>query len=89
MHIKTNSFGIIGSYTGKSNRQVWENLEWLSASGSPAHVTLRVPLIPDFNTPDDVERSVENLKRVGFTHFDRFTYKVTDKSKGEAPAATV
>lgn len=66
---------IYTAYTGKSNAQVWENLRWLSRHEDPANVTLRVPLIPEFNTEADTERSVERLSGLGFSRFDRFTYK--------------
>jgi len=56
--------------------QVWENLKWLSENHDREHVILRVPLIPEFNTEEDVERSVERLQELGFEKFDRFTYKV-------------
>jgi len=35
-----------------------------------------VPLIPEYNTEEDTERSVERLQELGFGKFDRFTYKV-------------
>ena len=65
------------AYTGKSNAQVWENLAWLAANYDHQHVFLRVPLIPEFNTDEDRERSVERLSKLGFEKFDRFSYRVT------------
>ena len=74
--IKDANDEIYTAYTGKSNCQVWENLRWLSLNSTPAHVTVRVPLIPDFNTEEDTERSVMKVKELGFTLVDRFCYKV-------------
>ena len=74
--IKDANDEIYAAYTGKSNAQVWENLQWLSENYDHEHVILRVPLIPEFNTEEDVERSVERLQELGFEKFDRFTYKV-------------
>ena len=73
--IKDANDEIYTAYTGKSNTQVWENLKWLSENYDREHVIIRVPLIPEYNTKEDVERSVEQLKELGFGKFDRFTYK--------------
>ena len=75
--IKDANDSIYTAYTGKSNAQVWENLKWLSENYDSEHTIIRVPLIPEFNTEEDVERSVERLKELGFGKFDRFRYKVT------------
>ena len=75
--IKDANNEIYTAYTGKSNTQVWENLKWLSENYDRDHVILRVPLIPEFNTEADTERSVERLQMLGFGVFDRFTYKTT------------
>ena len=40
------------------------------------HVTVRVPLIPQYNTDDDRDRSVAKLKEWGVKHIDRFDYVV-------------
>ena len=74
--IKDANDEIYRAYTGKSNAQVWENLSWLAANYDREHVIIRVPLIPEFNTEEDTNRSVERLKELGFGKFDRFTYKV-------------
>jgi pyruvate formate lyase activating enzyme len=74
--IKDANDSIYSAYTGKSNAQVWENLKWLSENYDREHVIIRVPLIPEYNTEEDTERSVERLKELGFGKFDRFTYKV-------------
>ena len=75
--IKDANDEIYMAYTGKSNAQVWENLAWLAANYDREHVILRVPLIPEFNTDEDRERSVERLSKLGFGKFDRFSYRVT------------
>ena len=67
---------IYTAYTRKTNAQVWENLTWLAGNYNREHIILRVPLIPEFNTEKDVERSVERLQTLGLGKFDRFTYKV-------------
>ena len=74
--IKDANDEIYTAYTGKTNAQVWENLQWLSDNYDREHVIIRVPLIPEFNTEEDVERSVEQLQTLGLGKFDRFTYRV-------------
>ncbi len=74
--IKEANDEIYKAYTGKSNAQVWENLAWLAANYDRDHAILRVPLIPEFNTDEDRERSVERLSKLGFGKFDRFTYRL-------------
>jgi pyruvate formate lyase activating enzyme len=68
---------IYTAYTGKTNRLVWDNLTWLAAHYDRSRVVIRVPLIPEFNTPADVERSMERISQMGFSQLDKFTYKNT------------
>ena len=75
--IKDANDEIYTAYTGKTNVKVRENLSWLAANYDREHVIIRVPLIPEFNTEADRERSVERLQALGFGLFDRFTYKTT------------
>lgn len=65
---------IYESYTGKDHALVISNLEWLLASGDPNRITVRVPHIPDYNTDEDVARSVERLKAMGVVDIDEFQY---------------
>ncbi len=76
--IKDADDGIYTAYTGKTNRLVWDNLAWLAENYDLKHVVVRVPQIPEFNTQADVEHSVEQLKIMGFSSFDRFTYKIPE-----------
>ena len=63
---------IYKTYTGKDNTQVIQNLQYLI--DHKAKVTVRVPLIPEFNTDEDVERSIDILQWMGITDINRFTY---------------
>ena len=67
---------IYRAYTGKDNRQVLENLRLLSDAGRCAEVTARIPLIPEFNDEDCRQRSVSQLRAMGFADFDLFEYKI-------------
>ena len=62
------------AYTGKDNTLVISNLEWILQHGDLNRITVRVPHIPDFNTDDDVARSMEKLKAMGVKNFDEFHY---------------
>ena len=50
------------------------NLKRLLEAAGPERVTVRVPLIPEFNTPEDRERSAERLRAMGVTRLDLFEY---------------
>ena len=65
---------IYKAYTGKDNAIVLANLEWLLKSGDPNRILVRVPHIPEFNTDEDVVKSMERLKAMGVTRFDEFRY---------------
>ena len=62
-------------YTTHSIAPLRRNLEWLAQNIDTNHITLRLPHIPDYNTPDDVSRSREYLNALGFKHFDELTYQ--------------
>ena len=80
--IKDINNSIYESYTSKSNQQVIENLKFLAQHGLADKITIRVPLIPGFNTADDQEKSIAFLKELGFKNFNRFTY-LTDTERAD------
>ena len=63
---------IYKAYTGMDNDNVISNLQYLLNNN--ANITVRVPLIPGFNTEQDIENSIEALQKMGFTDIERFTY---------------
>lgn len=65
---------IYKAYTGKENTLTMSNLEWILQQGDTDRVMVRVPHIPDFNTDEDVRRSMECLKSLGVKTIDEFTY---------------
>lgn len=65
---------IYKAYTGRTNARVIGNLRFLAAEGAAQKVLIRLPLIPDFNTRDDVLASRRQLEEIGFTRFDEFRY---------------
>ena len=62
-------------YTGQDNSLMLENLKRLLALVGPERITVRVPLIPDFNTEENQQRSQATLETMGICNFDLFTYR--------------
>lgn len=62
-------------YTGQDNARMLQNLEKLTALIGKERIVVRVPLIPDFNTDEDRQRSRERLEKLGVDQFNFFTYR--------------
>ena len=62
------------SYTGKDNSLVLKNLKVLLEAVGSKRVVVRIPLIPEYNTDSDREKSKATLEKMGFTDFDIFNY---------------
>lgn len=73
--IKETNDEIYRRYTGLSNQRVLDNLQELLKEGRGDDLVVRLPLIKDFNTQEDIERSTEKLRAMGVEHFDFFTYR--------------
>ena len=74
--IKDMNPDIYKAYGCKENKQVVGNLQWLAANGYADKVIIRLPLIPEYNTDEDRQRSQQQLEEMGFTNFDKFNYIV-------------
>ena len=74
--IKDMNPDIYKAYGCKENKQVVSNLQWLAANGYADKVIIRLPLIPEYNTNEDRQRSQQQLEEMGFTNFDKFNYIV-------------
>lgn len=61
-------------YTSIDSRRVLENLRWLAGHVDLQKVTVRLPLIPGYNTQEDRDRSRQQLEAMGFKDFDCFDY---------------
>ena len=66
---------IYSTYTKKTNKQTIQNLDWLASQGLAEKVIVRLPLIPEYNTPTDIIASRRMLEGMGFSHFNEFVYK--------------
>lgn len=73
--IKDMSTQIYFQYTEKENEKVISNLHFLIEQGKIGQIIVRTPLIPSYNMETDVDNSIQLLKEMGLSHFDRFTYK--------------
>ena len=69
--IKDMNPDIYKAYGCKENKQVISNLQWLAANGYADKVIIRLPLIPEYNTDEDRQRSQQQLEKMGFTNFDK------------------
>ncbi len=73
--IKDINNDIYKAYTGGiDNTNVVENLRVLIQCGCSNKITVRVPLIPDYNTKEDIKNSVSILKNIGISNFEYLTY---------------
>ena len=62
-------------YTGRNNEKMLENLRFLLSLIGPERITVRLPLIPEYNTEEDRQRSKALLQAMGIQKFDLFTYR--------------
>ena len=69
---------VYSSYCEADNARVLENLRYLASHQLQSMVTIRLPLIPDYNTVADRQRSRQQLEEMGFTLFDEFEYIVPE-----------
>ena len=76
--IKESAPDIYRAYTGGDSTSAWDNLKLLLSLVGPEHITVRVPLIPDYNTEADTDRTAQRLAAMGITRLDRFTYRTNN-----------
>jgi pyruvate formate lyase activating enzyme len=70
--VKDMNPNIYRAYTGIDNARVKDNLCLLEHD----EAIIRLPHIPDYNTPADIAASRKELEAMGFQHFDEFEYQV-------------
>lgn len=74
--IKDVNLDIYRNYTGVANDLVLDNLRLIAEAGRQSDCIVRIPLIPDYNTDTDREKSRKALEALGFDRFDLFTYQI-------------
>ena len=67
------------SYTGKDNSLMLENLRMLINAVGSGRIVVRLPIIPEYNTEEDREKSKKLLTQMGVTRFDLFDYKIKER----------
>ena len=67
-------------YTGRVGDSAHQ-LCYLKQYGIVNNVTIRVPHIPSFNTDEDVNRSIEQVKILGFKDIQEFEYLVLNRKQ--------
>lgn len=67
---------IYSHYTNQPNHNMLQNLDYLLCHCDHQKVTIRIPLIPNYNTDDDRIQSMEYLTLLygDDIHYDLFTY---------------
>ena len=68
---------IYQNYTSQTPDLLIRNLKLLGETMN-AQSTIRLPLIPHYNTPEDVQQSRKQLESMGFCDFDEFEYIIQD-----------
>ena len=74
--------GVYRRYTGGDASLMMENLRWLLSAVGAERVHVRVPLIPEYNTPEHQARSAEALRKMGFTSIETFSYVIRENPAG-------
>lgn len=72
--IKDINNDIYHKYTGITNEKTIENLRWLVNQGAVDKITVRIPRIPEYNTEEDIQKSVDFIQQLGITDLDVFEY---------------
>ena len=76
--VKDTDPSIYRAYTGGDVNKALDNLKLLLSLAGAGRITVRLPLIPGFNTEDDRKRSAAYLESVGVTDLDLFDYKIPE-----------
>jgi len=65
---------IYKTYTGRDNSLPITNLKWLIEQGSVDKIRVRVPLIQNYNSEKDTEKTILALKNMGISDIEFFKY---------------
>lgn len=66
------------AYTSQSFQLMFSNLKLLLKLAGPDKLHLRVPLIPNYNTKEDVQKTATQLKQLGCTQIEIFPYIIRE-----------
>lgn len=79
--VKDTDPAVYRAYTGKDFARAGENLRLLLSLVGAEKITVRLPLIPGYNTDAHRDRSEALLRQWGVTDFDRFDYVIKEKNQ--------
>ena len=74
--IKDMNPSIYKCYTSKDNAVVIDNLMKFVDLDLTEKVLIRLPYIKGFNTETDIQSSCQKLKQMGYSRFDKTSYKI-------------
>ncbi len=77
--IKDTDADIYRAYTGRDVSAALNNLRLLTTLVDPARIRVRLPLIPNYNTDENRNKSEAILRDMGITDMDRFNYVVREE----------
>lgn len=72
--IKNINPNIYKKYTGKDNLLVIKNLKFITDNNYQDKCVIRIPNIPNFTSKEDINKSINYIKDMGFTELDVFNY---------------
>lgn len=87
--IKDMNPAIYKQYTGQDNIKVIENLHFLVQQGLTDCILVRVPLIPEYNTEDDIAKSLRMLSKIGLKQIERLIYTTKKPDKKDIDEHTL
>lgn len=67
---------IYKEYTGASNGRVIQNLKYIEKENKQDKCTIRIPIIPEFTSANNVGNSKKLIENMGFKNIDIITYIV-------------
>lgn len=74
--VKSMNPEIYQRYTGISPEKTYQNLKWLCEHKLQSKCRIRIPMIPEFTTEQEVQQTREGIEAMGFEDIDVFQYKV-------------
>lgn len=76
--IKDIDSDIYKRYTSKDNVNVINNLKYIAKMNKQNNCIIRLPLIPNYNSTENINSSINWLKSIGFQRFNKFNYIIRD-----------
>ena len=76
--IKESDSEIYKAYTGGDRELAWNNLKLLLRLVGSERICVRVPLIPGYNSDENVKCTISRLSEMGITRCERLEYNVPD-----------